>query len=140
MILDIIQTAGIIVSLILSIVAAVISNNSNQIHNTLVINESHRQLWQEGLGSGEISRVLLESVDLKTEPITDYEFRFVSLVLLHSSISFKANTSKSCVTIEEMDKDIKNFLAKPIPRAVWDKVNIYHNKKFVEYVRKLLEK
>ena len=139
MALEIIQSIAICCTLIVTLFFSIRSAKLSKIENSLRINESHRDLWLAGLSSGKIERIYKDDVDLQNEPITDYEHRFVALLLLHASNSFRAMNSGACVKIEGLNKDLKHFLSKPIPRAVWNKVNIYHDKHFAEHVRKLLE-
>ena len=40
----------------------------------------------------------------------------------------------------EMDKDIYDFLHLPIPNAVWEEVKMYQNRKFADYIDRLLLK
>lgn len=143
LVLEIIQSVAICGSLIATVVITIITMYTNKkarkVDNSNKINEAHRNLWLQGILSGKIDRLDQDNIDLVSSPITAEEARFAKLVFLHTQNSFKQIKNNACLPVEEFEKDVKNFLKHPIPRAVWNNSHVYYNGDFVNFVKKLID-
>jgi hypothetical protein len=80
---NIVQTAGIIGTLLLGIAVANREAKAKETENLLAIAEHHRELWTEANQRPELNRIYNETADTTTQPVTAGEENFLNLVFAH---------------------------------------------------------
>ena len=133
---DLLQTVGIVASLLLAAYAAWKDDRARRIGNSIAINEQHRQAWKDIYEHPELARVLDMEADAKD--ISIGEEMFVTTLISHLSTVFRAMKHGEFVTLEGLQRDVREFLALPIPKTVWEKVKPFQDEKFVAFVEKCL--
>lgn len=131
---DLLQTIGIVGSLLFSAYTTRRDEESRRIANLISINQEHRQIWKELYAHPELSRVTAKNVDLISAPVTDQEEVLVNSLIIHLDTVHRAIRSGLYVKIEGLQADIRDFFSLPIPKAVWNKVKPFQNADFVHYI------
>ena len=137
--LDLLQTIGIVGSLLFSAYTTRRAEKSRRISNLISINQEHRQIWKELYAHPELSRVTARDVDLKSSPVTDQEEVLVNSLIIHLDTVHRAMRSGLYVKIEGLQTDIRDFFSLPIPKAVWDRVKIFQDANFVKFLERALK-
>lgn len=135
---ELLQNAGIIGGLVFTAISLRRDSKARHVANLLKVTESHRQIWSKLYERPELGRVLDPAADLDQEPVSEHEELFVSLLVLHLSSAQEAIKQGMFTTPEGLSIDIKRFLSKPIPRAVWERNKVFHDSDFVEFVEEQL--
>ena len=65
-------------------------------------------------------RVLAPDADLAREPLTEAEEIFVTLVIQHLHTVVTAMRDELTINPEGLRRDLRQFLARPIPGVVWN--------------------
>jgi len=130
----ILEDVGIIASLLFTAMAFRREHSSRQIDNLLKITAAHREIWTALYHRPELARVLEANLDLQTKPITNDEALFMTFLLHHLGAAYRAMRKGMFITQQALDKDIRWFLALPIPNAVWQKSKSFLEPDFVAYV------
>lgn len=138
-VLNFVQTLAILVSITIAIIEFRKSARTNRLSTTLEITTSHRHLWSFALSDPDLSRVLLNDIDLKKEPITDKEKLFVTLLIAHVSYVFRAHQVGLYKIDEASMGDIARIFSLPIPNAVWSGLRIKYDKQFVNLVDRAMK-
>jgi hypothetical protein len=86
-----------------------------------------------------LSRVLKHDVDLNKEPISDEEWLFVKMLILHLDTVRRAIKARMFVKIEGLREDVRDLFALPIPKAVWEKIKPFQDKDFVAFIEDCLK-
>jgi hypothetical protein len=107
---------------------------ARRIANLLTIAANHRELWKVFLYDKELIRVRDKSADVDKQPVTDPERIFVNMVVQHLNTAFYAMNDQLVVNLEGTHRDIAQFLALPVPKAVWERIKIFQNDDFVAFV------
>jgi hypothetical protein len=131
---DLLQTAGIIGGLIFTAYSSRKDDGSRKIANLIAIKQQYREIWKELYDRPELARVLEHWVDLKAQPTSLQEWLFVKLLILHLDTVYHAMEADMFVSLEGLQKDIKEFFSAPIPRSVWEKLKPFQDKDFVQLV------
>jgi hypothetical protein len=137
--LDLVQTVGIVGSLIISAQAARLDAKAQRASILFELTEHHREIWTEMLSRPELERVLEPKVDLQTNPPTKQEITFVKLLFLHLDSSFRVIRTKTFDEPRNLTLDIQTFLSLPIPRHVWEMTRPLRDPEFVAFVEKRLK-
>ncbi len=117
---DLVQTIGIILSLLLSAWLAYKQHRSQQVDSLIRVTQSHRELWLEALSRPELARVAEPDVDLDDAPVSHAERLFVLLVALHLQSVVEATRLGVLRPIWGLEKDIERFFSAPIAASVWE--------------------
>ena len=107
---------------------------TRRVANLLTITANHREVWKVFFSDKGLTRVCDASADTTKQPITDAEQMFVTLVLLHMSSVFYAMSDQLVVKVEGLRRDVAQFLSRPIPSEVWEKIKVLQNDDFVAFV------
>jgi hypothetical protein len=94
---------------------------------------AHRELWLLALAKPEILHALQEDVSADTAPTTE-EFIWVRELLLHTADIFRKRRKGMYHEDFDLAADIRQFLAKPIPRQVWTCIKEFQESDFVEFI------
>jgi hypothetical protein len=132
------EGAGIIGSLIFAAVSFRTDTKARRIGNLITLTEQQRNIWRELLHRSELSRVLDTQPDLRAKPITQEEELFVGFLILHLNSAYQAIGEGMFQSPEGLKADVMEFFSCPIPKAIWEKVIIFQNKKFIAFVESCL--
>lgn len=132
--LDLIQSAGIVGGLLFNGWALHRDGQAQRAANLLKLTEQHRDIWREMFSRPGLARVLRPDADLLTDPVTDEETLFVTLLILHLNTAFSAVRAGVLRAPEGITPDIRGFFSLPIPRAAWEKARHLHDREFVRFV------
>jgi hypothetical protein len=136
---DLIQSVGIIASLLFSAYTTRKDERARRIGNLIAVNDEYRHIWREFYGQPRLSRVLKHDVDLNKEPISDEEWLFVKMLILHLDTVRRAIKARMFVKIEGLREDVRDLFALPIPKAVWEKIKPFQDKDFVAFIEDCLK-
>jgi hypothetical protein len=131
---NLLSAVGIIGGLWFTAVSLRSGTKTQRIANLLTITTNHREIWKEFIHNPELFRVLDPAANLAKEPVTRAEELFVNMVVLHISSVYYAMKDELLIKLEGLRRDIAQFLALPIARAIWEKIKILQNDDFVEFV------
>ena len=109
---------GGLLSAVIAITSFYSAKNSEKIDSQFSVDESYERVWSKHNGNPELKRVTLDDVDLKNEPVTLEEERFILLLLNHVTSTIKAIKGGKYEKPDGMELDIQTFFKKPIPNAV----------------------
>jgi hypothetical protein len=135
---DLIQTVGIVGSLLFAAYTTHKDERGRRIANSIAINEQYRKIWQTIYERPKLARVLDKDADLKKDPVSIEEERFVMTLILHLGTAFRAMKDGEFVTLEGLQKDVQQFFLLPIPKAVWEKLKPLQDENFVKFIEKCL--
>jgi hypothetical protein len=134
--LNLLETVGIIGSFLLAAYTARKDDRARRIANSIAINEQHRNIWKDIYEHPELARVL--DIDADAKEISTGEEMFVITLISHLSTVFRAVKQGEFVTLEGLQRDVREFLILPIPKTVWEKVKPFQDEKFIVFVEKCL--
>lgn len=103
-----------------------------------MLTAAHRDIWSQLHQRPELARVLEAGVDLERAPVTNPEAVFVTFLLLHLSSTYRAIRLGMFSTRQALDRDIRWFLALPIPRTVLGRSKDLLEPDFVAFVEPCL--
>jgi hypothetical protein len=131
---------GLIVTLGLLLTAYTIHKDerARKIANLLTIHERYDHLWSRLFTNPELQRVLKKDVDVNRHPVSDEEVLFVKMLFLHLDTVHRAAREGMFVKIQGLKSDIKDFMALPIPKRVWERLKPFQDENFVTFVEKCL--
>lgn len=135
---ELLQDLSIIVGFAFTVHAIHRDAAARRIGNLLELTKQHNELWGK-LNSPELARISDEGAALDTKPLSHEEQRFVTALILHLHVYFRAMRVKMYPKLEGLDADVKQFFSRPIPKAVWNSVKQYQNKDFVEFIEDCIE-
>jgi hypothetical protein len=136
---NVIQTVGVIGSLLMTALAADRDAKTRNVENLLVISEHHRELWAGARQRVELERIFQDDAKGLDAPVTVAEEEFLNLVMAHFQTSWRIAKAGGIITLGELADDVRGFFSLPLPRAVWEKTKGYRNRMFVQFVEHALE-
>lgn len=136
---DLLQTLGIVGSLLLAAYATRKDERARRIGNSIAISEQYRQIWKELYDRPKLSRALDKDVDLEKKPISGQEELFVTMLISHLSTVFRAMKHGEFVKLEGLQNDVREFFALPIPKAVWEKLRPFQDANFAKFIEAVLK-
>ena len=131
---DLLQSAGIIASLLFTHSALRLETKTRQVSNLLSLTENHKTLWAEFYRRPELHRILDERATVRAQDITREEEILVNLAILHLNSTFYAQKLGLVFKLEGLRRDVAWFFSRPIPRLLWEKSKVLQNDDFVEFV------
>ena len=135
---DLLQSVGIIGSLIFAAHAFRIDAKARYITNLIEFLKEHREIWIELYRHPALLRIFESKPDLQSKPMTPEEDTFVGFLILQLNASYQAMKNGMFISPQGVRKDIQEFFALPIPRAIWEKTKTFQNDDFVEFVERCL--
>ena len=109
-------------------------SKARRMANLLTLTEHHRDLWTRLHDRPELSRVLSDTPDLQTRPVTEEEDMFVNLLIVHLNSTFLAIREGALLRPEHLKEAVRWLYSRPIPRAVWEKTKQFQDRAFVKFV------
>jgi hypothetical protein len=132
------QTAGIVGSLLFTGISLRRDAKGRKITNLIDLTANHRDLWSEFSRRPELKRVLDPKADTTNQSPTDAEKIFVTLIVVHLNSVYHALDDALTVTPEGIREDVRSLFSLPIPRAVWDEIKTLQDKEFVRFIEACL--
>lgn len=106
---------------------------TRRIANLLSLTQGHRDIWKQVFTHPQLSRILDPNADISS-PVTREEEIFVNLVIQHLSVVFHAMRDELTIKPEGLRRDVAFYFSLPIPHAVWEKLKVLQNDKFIAFV------
>jgi len=131
---DLLQTTGIVGSLLLATYTTRRDERARRVGNSIVINGQYQELQKELIRHPQLKHVFAENADVERESVSIEEEAYVKMVIGQLSTVYRAMRHGEFVTLEGLQKDVREFFALPVPKAVWDKFKPFQDQKFVEFV------
>ena len=125
--------AGIVSGFAFTVHALHTEGEARKIDNLIALNQEHMAIWKELYGRPELSRITEEGVALDTKPLSHEERLFVTFLILHLSVVYRAMKAKMFVNIEGLTEDVKAFFSLPIPKIIWKNIKSAQDKDFVAF-------
>jgi hypothetical protein len=135
---DLLEGVGIIASLTFAGLAFRREEKARHTANLLAITAAHRAIWSELFRQPKLARVLDPEADLAAQPVTTEESFFVTFLILHLNVTFKASVRRMFATPEALTRDMRQFFSLPIPKAVWEQSRPLQDGTFVAFVENAL--
>ena len=110
-----------------------------KIQNLFAVTAGHREIWSKVYDKPELARILQTDIDLDEDPPSFQERLFVQLLILHLSSSFQAREAGMDFGGDAIEADIRQFFARPIPSAVWERSREFQSPDFVRFVERAME-
>lgn len=137
---DLLSAVGIISSLAFTAVSFREDTRSRRLNNLVRLTEQHRDIWEESQNNPKVARIRDPEADLYTKPVTAEEAQFVMLLMFHLHCWYRAIQGKEVSNLDGLEKDIRNFFSRPIPRHVWEDRKSFFDRDFRQFVDELLLK
>jgi hypothetical protein len=131
---NLLSVAGIIGGLVFTAHSLRSDTKTRRVANLLAITANHREIWKVFLQDTELARVLDASANVTKQPVTEAERTFVAMMILHINSVYFATKDELVVTLEGWRRDIAQFLSLPIPREVWEKMEVLQNEDFAAFI------
>lgn len=131
---DIVQSIGIISSLLLGGWMARRSFQANRVSNYLLLTQYHREIWSLTLNTEKYDSITSAKKELWHQPITNDESIFLTFVFLHVSCAYELSRTSSLIQIENVAEDLRGLLIAPKARRHWEETKRFHNASFVRFV------
>jgi hypothetical protein len=135
---DLIQTVGIVGSLLFAAYTTHKDDAARKIANSIAMNDQYRQIWKEIYEHPKLARVLQKDADVEKDPVSIQEERFVTTLILNLGTAFRAMKYGEFVTLEGLQKDIQGFFSLPIPKVLWTKIKPLQDASFVAFAEKCM--
>lgn len=135
---DLLQTVGIVGSLLLATYTTRKDERARRIGNSIAINEQYREIWKEVFQHPKLGRVIAKDADVAKQPVSVEEELFVTMIITHLSTIFRAWKHGEFVELEGLQKDVQGFFTLPIPKIVWEEFKPVQDRRFVVFVEKSL--
>lgn len=102
--------------------------------NLIDITASHRDIWKLYFDIPELTRVFDAQADISKHPTTQKENVFVNMLIAHIGASYYLMKHEHVIKPEGLRRDVKEFMALPIPKAIWQQAKAFQNDDFVAFV------
>lgn len=137
---DLLSAVGIISGLAFTAVSFREDTRSRRLNNLVRLTEQHRDIWEESQKNPKLARIRDPKADLYTKPVTADEAQFVMLLMFHLHCWYRAIEGREVSSLEGLEKDIRNFFGRPVPRHVWEERKAFFDRDFRQFVDELLLK
>ena len=87
---------------------------------------------------GAVTRIPMSSLDLIANPISPVEARLVRFIFQNIFLAFEARQAGQLGDIGNLEKDVAEFIARPIPKAVWKEIARFQPDAFRKFVEALM--
>ncbi len=130
------QTLGIAGGFLLAARSLGLESRARRAEVHLAVTAAHREIWSQMLKQPRLSSLLDACRNVEASPPTPAEERFVLLVLLHLAAVRQAVDLQVLPSWDGADRDVREFLSLPLPRAV---TSSYLSRQSPEFQRYLEE-
>lgn len=135
---NLLSAIGIVASLLFTAISLRSETRTRRVGNLLTLTHNHRELWSELFERPNLKRVLEAKPDLSKRPITLDEDVYVNMLIQHLGSAFQALRNGLTIKPEGLKEDVRRFFSLPIPRAIWEKLKVFQNDEFVQFVEHCL--
>ena len=135
---NLVSAVGIIASLSFTAVSFRADTRSRRLNNLVRLTEQHRDIWEESQSNPKVARIRDPQADLYTKPVTAEEAQFVMLLMFHLHCWYRAIVEREVANLEGVEKDIRSFFSRPVPRHVWEERKAFFDRDFRRFVDDLL--
>ena len=132
------EPVGIIAGLLFSGVALRNDTRARRIENHIKISDGYREIWSTQVADPKLDRILLSSLDLAANPISSAEARLVRFIFQNILLAFEARQAGQLGDIGNLEKDVAEFISRPIPKAVWIEIARFQPEAFRKFVEALM--
>lgn len=136
---DLFQTLGVVGGLFFTAHSVRKDTKARQISNLISLNDRHDYIWSKFYEQPELGRILTSGVDLRKQPISEEEMLFTKMLLIHLDTVRRSIKAGMLIEIRELKKDVKDFMALPIPNTVWNKIKPFQDAEFIKFVENALK-
>src|ERR1700679_1117618 len=134
-----IESSCVLIGLLLNAYTIRQDEKARRIGNLISINEQYGHMWRELYDRPTLFRVLRKDVNLHEAPVSDEEWLFVKMIILHLDMVRRAIQAGMFVKLEGLESDVRDFISLPIPKAVWEKLKPFQNRDFVIFVESVCQ-
>ena len=135
---DLVQTVGIIASLVYPAAIYRADAKSRRSDNLMKLTEQHRELWDELEQRPSLKRILDTNLDLRKDPVTPEEERYIGKHILRLNSAFHAIKDGVFTEPEGLVKDVRRFFSRPIAKVVWERMKPMQDSALVSFVEACL--
>lgn len=135
---EIVESVGIVGSLLLAAAAFRREAESRRIGNLIALTQSHHSIWKELLRDPRLKRILNAKTPIPKSHLTREERIAVNMVVQQLYVAFHAIKKDLTVAPEGLREDVQNFFGNPIPRQIWEDLREFQDREFVAFVEECL--
>jgi hypothetical protein len=132
------EPVGIIAGLVFSGVALRNDTRARRIENHIKISDGYREIWSTQVADPKLDRILMTNLDLVGNPILPAEERLIRFIFQNILLAFEAREAGQLGDIGNLGKDVAEFIARPIPKAVWKEIARFQPEAFRKFVEALM--
>jgi len=111
---------------------------ARRIENHFKISDGYREIWPTQVADPKLDRILLNDPDLITTPISPAEDRLVRFIFQNVLLAFEARQAGQLGDIGNLEKDVGDFISRPIPKSVWEEIARFQPEAFRKFVEDLM--
>jgi hypothetical protein len=134
--MDLLEPIGIIAGLVFSGTALRNDVRSRRIENRIKLTEGYREIWSVLLSDPSLGRIRRNDVDLIQFPVTPGEDRLGRFVFQNILLAYDARKAGQLGDIGDFEKDVAEFISRPIPQAVWKEIARFQPEDFRRFVER----
>ncbi len=131
---SLVQSAGIIISILLTAAAMRRERRSRRVGDYLALASEHRELWGDLHRRPELARVVASEVDLLEQPLSTAEEEFLLLIIVHFHTGWLLACQDSLVSRAVLARDAGAFFRLPLASEVWKRTQAARDPAFVEFI------
>ncbi len=131
---ELVQTVGIIAGLVYPAAIYRADAKSRRSDNLIKLTAQHRELWDELEQRPSLKRILETNVDLRKDPVTPEEERYIGKHILRLNSAFHAIEDGVFAEPEGLVKDVRRFFSRPIAKVVWKRMKPMQDAALVKFV------
>lgn len=128
------QTLGIVASLVFTAMTLRGAARERRMTALLTLQEQHRELWSQLHQRPDLVRVLDVEVDLVGNPLSAAEREFLNTVFVHYCTGWRLAKDHRILALEDLQRDLLDFLSRPVPAQVWKDTVPTRERGFVDFV------
>lgn len=136
--MPLLSAIGIVSGLVFTALSFREDTRSRRVSNLMQLTEQHRETWGQLQQNPNLARVKDDNADLYTKPVTNEESQFVMQLMFHLHCWYRAILSKEVSSLDGLEKDIRSFFGRPVPRFVWEEKKSFFDRDFRRFVDDLL--
>ena len=132
------EPVGIMAGLLFSGAALRNDTRARRIENHIKISDGYREIWSTQVADPKLDRILLTSLDLTVNPISPAEARLVRFIFQNILLAYEAKLAGQLGDIGNLEKDVADFISRPIPKTVWMEIARFQPEGFRKFVETLM--
>lgn len=136
---SLLEAVGIIGGLIFTGVSLHRDSKARRIGNLIGLTQQQRDIWNRAMEDPELVKVQEPQRDIMKEPPTTREKLFVRSLVIYLATVHRAVRLDELLRPHGMERDIREFISKPLPRDVWNELRPYQDPDFVEFVEQQIK-